>query len=301
VNGGVSLTVGGEFDGIGLLALGLHLAGLRHAWLCEVDPWRRFILELRFPGVPVFDDVRAVGAANARPVDVIAGGFPCKGVSGAGTKSGFGHPETALWREMLRTVRELRPRYVLVENVADLLRLRPPGGQPGDLFREVLGGLSALGFDVVWDCLPAASVGAPHRRDRVFAVASHPDGAEERRHGGELGEQGGRPDAGGEREAPADSTRNAEGGAGTTAWAERQRARIRRGVPVDWGEYGGAIRRWERVAGRAPEPLVRRVDDGCTRRVERSRLSALGDGVQVQVGYLAGRHIVELERRRVGT
>jgi DNA (cytosine-5)-methyltransferase 1 len=69
--------VGGLFDGIGLLAYGLHLAGLQHAWLCEVDPWRRSMLELRFPGVVAFDDVRGVGAASAGPVDVIAGGFPC--------------------------------------------------------------------------------------------------------------------------------------------------------------------------------------------------------------------------------
>lgn len=137
----MSLSVGGLFSGIGLLDYGLHQAGLRHAWLCEIDEWRRSMLELRFPGVPVYADVRDVGAGAAR-VDVIAGGFPCKGVSSAGRREGFGHPETALWREMLRVVRVLRPRYVLVENVADLLTLRPSGGARGELFREILEGLA---------------------------------------------------------------------------------------------------------------------------------------------------------------
>jgi DNA (cytosine-5)-methyltransferase 1 len=291
VNVSIDLSVGGEFDGCGLLAYGLHLAGLRHAWLCESDPWRRSILELRFPGVPIFDDIRGVGAASARPVDVIAGGFPCKGVSSAGGGAGFGHPETVLWREMLRTVRELRPRYVLVENVANLLRLRPPGGEPGDLFREVLGGLSALGFDVVWDCLPAASVGAPHRRDRVFAVAWHP-----LRAGLEgTGLRRATPDRSGQ--APADpGGERREGGFEVEQYSLRRYAR---GESVDWAAFGPAIRRWEAVHGPAPEPLVRRVDDGSTRRVERSRLSALGDGVQVQVGFIAGQYIVECERERV--
>lgn len=79
------LRVGGLFDGVGLLAYGLHLAGLEHAWLCEWDEWRRGILHKRFPGIPVYDDVRHVGASNAVRVDVIAGGFPCKGVSVAGS------------------------------------------------------------------------------------------------------------------------------------------------------------------------------------------------------------------------
>ncbi len=86
------MRVGSLFSGIGLLDYGLHLAGLEHSWLCEVDPWRREILTRRFPGAHIFDDVRAVGSASAGPVDVIAGGFPCKGASTAGKRTGFDHP-----------------------------------------------------------------------------------------------------------------------------------------------------------------------------------------------------------------
>lgn len=161
------MNVGSLFTGAGLLDLGLHQAGIRHEWMCEADPWRRRLLHARFPGVPVHADVRAVGALTARRVDVIAGGFPCKGASTAGKRTGLDHPETALWREMRRCVGELRPRFVLLENVANLLAIHG-----GDVWGTVVGDLAALGYDTVWDCVPAAAFGAPHLRDRVFAIAA---------------------------------------------------------------------------------------------------------------------------------
>jgi len=127
------VNVGSLFSGIGLLDYGLHLAGLEHAWLCESDPWRRGILAKRFPGAVVHDDVQSLGGS---PVDVIAGGFPCKGASTAGKREGFGHPETVLWREMARVVGELRPRYVIVENVANILRLHG-GAVWGEVLRDL--------------------------------------------------------------------------------------------------------------------------------------------------------------------
>jgi DNA (cytosine-5)-methyltransferase 1 len=342
VNARPSLVCGSLFSGIGMLDFGLFLAGFEHAWFCESEPWRRERLEQRFPGISVSDDIRAVGAASARPVDVIAGGFPCKGASTAGKRGGFEHPETVLWREMRRAIGELRPRYVIVENVANLLALHR-----GELWGEVLGDLDALGFDVVWDCLPAAAVGAPHRRDRVFAVACRTDaaGPQVAAHSDGEGRQAGRvaesslggvggSGRGRERgtagtEAPADPRRDGvrqqpepepgRGGASESgrsgeaaphpASLSRQGARDERqalvgaapdrGIAVDWGDFEAAVRRWESAFRPAPEPLVRRVDDGATRRMERSRLSALGDGVQVQVGLLVGRYVVERERERL--
>jgi site-specific DNA-cytosine methylase len=367
-------TVGSLFSGIGLLDYGLHLAGVRHAWFCERDEWRRGILARRWPGVRILDDVRHVGH-GLPTVDGIVGGFPCKGASTAGKREGFGHPETVLWREMARAIRELRPRFVVVENVANILGLHD-----GAVWGEVLGDLVALGYSVVWDCLPAAAVGAPHLRDRVFAVASNPDivagtspiprrgaggalaqpGAIERTVGsdrdaraashsdepgrlergrslagkaqlpatertgasaadarcerGELrrgsagmaagpgGHPGGetpqrqRPwnTAGDSSQTAAHSSRDAERGAGPPAGSERERARTR---AVEWGEYEPAIRRWEHVHGAVPDPLVERVrgvDARSAARLERSRLSALGDGVQVQVGYLVGAYLMEM-------
>lgn len=323
-------TVGGLFDGCGLLAYGLHLAGWEHAWLCEVDPWRRELLALRWPGVRIYDDVRAVDARAERPL-LIAGGFPCKGASTAGKRTGFDHPETVLWREMASAIRELRPQYVLVENVANILGVRD-----GAVWGEVLGDLASLGFDVAWDCIPAAAFGAPHLRDRVIAIATNTESLGERESADEAHAVSGSRDARAQpgrrgRSATADaegehrqaggpagrSLGGAEGG-GLDAAADSSRGRREdgeaehspqsarpdadldgRGVSVEWGKYRGAIERWERVAGPAPEPLVRRVDDRRTRRMERSRLSALGDGVQVQLGRLAGEYILGLERERL--
>jgi DNA (cytosine-5)-methyltransferase 1 len=329
---------GSVFSGVGLLDLGLTLAGIDHAWFCERDEWRRGILARRWPGARIVDDVRHVGHDCGR-VDLIAGGFPCKGGSTAGKREGFGHAETVLWFEMLRAVRELRPRYVLVENVANLLSLHD-----GAVWGTVLGGLAESGYGVVWDCVPAAAVGAPHLRDRVFAVATYAESARgqgawaEREALGRTAGDGAAADAsrvGSERgwrawpgrTGSADGGEQAEpaadaDGAASAADAEhaarhglligaqdglqgRSDGAGHRGVPVEWGEYEPAIRRWEAIHGPAPEPLVRRVDDGDAKlrrvraRVDRSRLSALGDGVQVQVGRLAGEYIAELERRRL--
>lgn len=302
------MNVGSLFSGIGLLDYGLHLAGFEHAWLCESDPFRRSVLERRFPGVPVYEDVRGVGDGAAR-VDLVAGGFPCKGASSAGKREGFGHPETVLWREMLRAVRELRPRYVLVENVAALTSMAPPGGRPGDLFGEVLAGLAASGYDAEWDCLPASAFGAPHRRDRVFVTASADavcPGLEGSGLPGPTSDCASAladADEGGRAEQPQHDGERGEGLDG----APRRHAE-RRGLSVEWGEYEPAVRRWEAILGRpAPAPLtgLRGLDDGDTdllrvrRRVDRSRLSALGDGVLVQAGWLCGRRIVDYERGRV--
>lgn len=330
-------TTGSLFSGAGLLDIGLHLAGWEHRWFCESDPWRRDLLRRRFPGAVVFDDVRTLrGAAaadadsgahgedperrtdlqsrtarclgNAACVTLIAGGFPCKGASTAGKREGFEHAETVLWAEMRRIVGDLRPRYVLIENVANILGMAAsPSEPPGSLWGTVLGDLAALGFDVVWDCVPAAAVGAPHLRDRVFcvAVADRPRHAE--------GGPGSATGTDGERTRP-----SFDGATAAVAYADEPRAdsypeagRPRRatgkralGVGVDWGDYEPAIRRWETTHGAAPQPLVRRLDDGDAKlsrlraRMDRSRLSALGDGVHVYVGWLAGEHIMSLERAR---
>lgn len=295
------LIAGSMFSGIGLLDYGLHLAGIEHAWFCEADPWRRGILAKRWPGRLVLDDVRTVGVDAVPGVDLIAGGFPCKGASTAGKRTGFDHPETVLWREMARAVRELRPRYVLVENVANILALHD-----GAVWGEVLGDLAACGYDVRWDCLPAGAVGAPHLRDRVFAVACLADvmaGSSEQSRDWRsrtVAQPGAvQRSLGPDRHAAAAADAPSDGGqAARRGRSALGRTSTGRGVAVEWGAYEPAIRHWEAVHGPAPEPLVRRVDDRGAARVERSRLSALGDGVQVQVGRIVGEYIVELERQR---
>lgn len=156
------MTVGSLFAGIGGFDLGFERAGYEIRWQVEIDPWARAVLAKHWPTVHRHDDVRTAGAHNLERVDLICGGFPCQDISLAGNGAGIEGERSGLWAEYARIIGELRPRYVVVENVAALL-VRG--------FDRVLGDLAARGYDAEWDCIPAAAVGAPHRRDRIWLVA----------------------------------------------------------------------------------------------------------------------------------
>lgn len=157
------MRIGSLFSGIGGLELGLEWAGVGHTvWQVEREPFCRDVLAKHWPDVKRYDDVCTAGAHNLEPVDVICGGFPCQDISYAGKGAGLGGARSGLWYEFARIIGELGPGYVVVENVAALLR-RGMG--------EVLGTLSDLGYDAEWDIVSARDVGAPHLRRRVFIVA----------------------------------------------------------------------------------------------------------------------------------
>ena len=107
-------------------------------------------------------------------VDIITGGFPCQDISNAGKRAGITGARSGLWGEMVRTIRMVRPKYALVENVAALLH-RGLG--------TVLGDLAEVGYDSEWCCLPAGAFGAHFRGDRVFIVASRSPASCLRRQG----------------------------------------------------------------------------------------------------------------------
>jgi DNA (cytosine-5)-methyltransferase 1 len=161
------------FSGVGGLELGLERAGMTTVGQVELDPYCRSILATHWPEVPRHDDVTttpAWWAGRQRPrVDVVCGGFPCQPFSTAGLRRGMGDPRW-LWPAMADVVRSVRPRYVVVENVAALLR-------DVDAFGWLLGDLADLGFDAEWSVLSACAVGAPHPRERVFLVA-YPQGGD---------------------------------------------------------------------------------------------------------------------------
>lgn len=159
------LTVGSLFAGIGGFDLGFERAGFEIRWQIEIDPWARAVLAKHWPHVYRHDDIRTAGAHNLEAVDVLCGGFPCQDISLAGKGAGIAEgTRSGLWAEYARLIRELRPRYVVVENVAALLAR-------GRGFGRVLGDLATCGYDAEWDCIPASAVGAPHERDRVWLIA----------------------------------------------------------------------------------------------------------------------------------
>jgi DNA (cytosine-5)-methyltransferase 1 len=161
----VTLTVGSLFSGIGGIDLGLERAGMRVVWQSEVDPYCCRVLAKHWPDVPNLGDVKLIDWEQVERVDLICGGYPCQPFSVAGRQRGD-EDSRHLWPWMLDAIRVLRPRYALLENVPGHLALG---------FGRVLGDLAEVGYDATWDCIPAAAVGAPHLRDRVFVVA-YPDG-----------------------------------------------------------------------------------------------------------------------------
>lgn len=152
------------FSGIGGFSLGLErTGGFRTIAFCEIEPFPRKVLVKHWPNVPIFEDVRKLHARDLpEAVDVICGGFPCQDISRAGKMEGLKGKQSSLWREMCRLVEETNPKFVLAENVARLC---------ADGLAEVLNGLSEIGYDAEWHCIPGYTVGSPQERDRVYIVA----------------------------------------------------------------------------------------------------------------------------------
>jgi len=157
------MTFGSLFAGIGGFDLGFERAGHTCLWQVEKDEWCRSKLAKHWPNVKRYGDIHDVGKHNLSTVDIICGGFPCQDVSVAGNRAGIKDgTRSGLWAEYNRIICELRPRYVVVENV--------PGLRSNGMGR-VLGDLAASGYDARWYMLSAKDVGAPHLRKRVFIVA----------------------------------------------------------------------------------------------------------------------------------
>lgn len=158
------------FAGAGGGILGAHLLGWRTVCAVETEPYCREVLLRRqqdglLPLFPIWDDCNTFeGGAWSGIVDVITAGFPCQPFSVAGKQEGADDSRNG-WPATIRIVDEVRPSFVLLENVPGLLT----AGH--GYFGQVLGDLATIGYDAVWDCFPAAAIGAPHRRDRLWVLA----------------------------------------------------------------------------------------------------------------------------------
>jgi len=162
------------FSGIGGFSLGLErTGGFETVAFCEINKFSREVLAKNWPEVPIYDDVRTINAETlARDgitVDVITGGFPCQDLSIAGKRAGLDGARSGLWSEIVRLIRELRPKFLIVENVANLLD--GPSNRPGRWFGRVLGDLAECRYDAEWSIIRGIDVGVPQSRPRVFLVA----------------------------------------------------------------------------------------------------------------------------------
>ena len=161
------------FSGVGGLDIAAEAAGFVTVGQCEFANYPTRILEKHWPDVPRWRDVKDLNAESFRrrtgleTVVCISGGFPCQPHSLAGKRQASAD-EHDLWPEYRRNIGEIKPRWVVAENVLGLL-----SSEDGRFFRGILRDLSELGFDVGWCAYPASWVGAIHRRERVFTVAHY--------------------------------------------------------------------------------------------------------------------------------
>ena len=171
-NGSSWMTHGSLFSGIGGFDLAAQWMGWENLFHVEQDPFCRQVLGHHFPKSQSFDDVKTFDATPFRGrVSVISGGFPCQPFSAAGKRAGTSD-DRYLWPEMFRIIREARPTFVVAENVRGLI-----SWNEGLVLDTVCADLEGEGYEVFPVVLPAASVNAPHRRDRIWIVATNANGA----------------------------------------------------------------------------------------------------------------------------
>lgn len=299
------LTVGSLFSGIGGFDLAAERAGMTVEWQVELDDYCNKVLAKHWPTVRRYRDVRDCGAANLAPVDLICGGFPCQPFSVAG-KRGGADDDRYLWPEMRRVIAELKPRWVVAENVPGIINLA---------LDTVLADLDSEGYEVGTLVLPACGVGAWHIRQRVWIVA-HRNGkrCQEQRCPVPVGAE----QSGAERHGhiPADTER--------PEWrADEQESRQAGRVPVAarLGDDGAtecgaaadtdsgrseqhecdtqrAVQQSDTFDWWAAESRVRGVPDGLRSGVDKgrvNRLKALGNAIVPQVAEVLFRYIAEVE------
>ena len=256
------------FAGIGGLDLGLERAGMKCVAQVEIDDFCQKVLTKHWPDVPKYKDVRNVGKHNLPAADLICGGFPCQPHSYAGKRKGK-EDDRNLWPEYLRIVKELRPRFVVGENVPGLIT---------SMLDEILFDLESIGYTCQTFVIPALAFDAPHRRNRVFVIANS---------------------EGDKRNISAIARRSkkvhVDGNGFTQSLAYSNGKRLEQFKPATIANNerqptrGFASERsgdWWSV-----EPSVGRVAHGISRRVD--RLKSLGNAVVPQVAEFVGRCIVE--------
>jgi DNA (cytosine-5)-methyltransferase 1 len=163
------------FSGLGGFSLGLERTGhFETVAFCDNDKFSKLILDKHWKGIKVYEDVREITKEKFKQdgtpfPDIITGGFPCQPFSVAGKQKGTSD-DRHLWPEMFRIIKAFKPRYVIGENVRGIINI-----QDGVVFETVCTDLESEGYEVQPFIIPAASVGAPHRRERVWIVAVRED------------------------------------------------------------------------------------------------------------------------------
>jgi len=165
------LAHGSVFSGIGGFDLAAQQAGFENVFYCEQESFGLNILEYYWPQAVKFKDIRNSDFTIFKGlIDVLSGGFPCQDASNAkqddSRNSGLNGAKTSLFYEMCRVISEVKPPFVVLENVSNILRI-----DKGSDFKRILSALSQMGYNAEWRTLRASDIGAPHHRERLYMVA----------------------------------------------------------------------------------------------------------------------------------
>jgi DNA (cytosine-5)-methyltransferase 1 len=268
----MSLTVGSLFSGIGGLDLGLERAGMEVIWQSEIDPYACRVLSKHWKEVPNHGNIKEINWGDIVQPDIICGGYPCQPFSTAGKRNGTDDPRH-LWPWVREAISILRPRYAILENVRGHVSLG---------LDVVLREMASIGYDAEWQIVSAASVGAPHRRDRVIIIA-YPIR--------ELADTNSQRHIHGQSKVfTAERWLNALSLIGTSSSDVADTNSTPRQPKQEWQISQSDT---ERCSWWATEPNVGRVANGVSSRVD--RLRGIGNSVVPQVAELVGRIVIDFE------
>jgi DNA (cytosine-5)-methyltransferase 1 len=276
------------FSGIGGFSLGLEATGhFETAAFCEIDPYCKQVLKKHWPDVPIFDDIRQLKGTDIGTIDIITGGYPCQPFSVAGKQKAEQDPRH-LWPEYFRLIQELRPTWVIGENVSGHIKLG---------LDSVLEDLASEGYSSRTFSISASSIGANHKRERIWTVAyssriadamrgidyclSKESGSWSYYEGRGRGNANGISHPSTNERLDSEDVANTDSERGCLWETDRQDAEDVRQSPRGKETFG-----WWNI-----EPRVGRVAHGIPKRVD--RLKTLGNAVVPHIPYYIGQAIVE--------
>jgi DNA (cytosine-5)-methyltransferase 1 len=282
------LTLLDLFSGIGGFSYAAErlVGGFKTVAFCDTDKACHKVLAKHWPSTPIFPNIRELTAADIKPLcpdglSLITAGFPCQDLSVAGKQAGYDGERSVLFYEIIRLARELRPKFLLLENVRNLL-----SHQNGETFQETLFQIAKAGYDAEWAVIPASDVGACHKRERIWIVAYASSGRNvgpEEHTGGSF-----QPECMGE-------TRSLDTSNANNSRLERRQSASMSQYPPQWtirqGNSPGAMLSPEWTSY-VSQPVLCRGDDGLSNRVD--RLKQLGNSIVPQVAAIPLQRIKQL-------
>ena len=284
------------FSGIGGFSLGLERAGMKTVQFVENDPYCQKVLAKNFPGIPIHGDIKTFH--YDKPVEIISGGFPCQPYSHAGEQRGK-EDDRHLWEEYLRIIQEVRPPWVIGENVSGIINME---------LDQVLSDLEGENYSHQSLIIPACAVNAPHRRDRVWIIARRNAMGNSEYNGLSTAKESRSPSSISNNSSQGENkTFQSKGTSGRSniknvahANKERIQGRKETGNLESEGTQRNqfSLRCSQRRIGKnwSIEPELGRVANGIPSRVD--RIKSLGNAVVPQIVEIIGRAIMEIEENK---